>query len=105
MYLLGAAFQDIHNPTPCENVVEGSSGNANSRIAAKGIAEPELICERIILPPLGKCLARTSPIFPPNKAPTKSVHKNAVFLCEKPINSNHIGAKDSADQGIDPDTP
>lgn len=51
--------------------VEGSSGNARSKIAAKGMAEAVLICDKIILPELGKCLARTSPIQPPNRPPSE----------------------------------
>ena len=115
-YLLVAeAFQVMHNPMmkktrPCINAVEGSSGNANSKIAAIGIAEPELIWDRIILPELGKRFARISPIFPPKRAPsepeiTKRVMINAVVSWEKPISSSHIGENDQADPGNDPETP
>lgn len=112
---VAAAFQLTVNPMmhktrPCDSAVEGSSGKASSKIAARGIAEPELICERIILPALGNFWARTSPIFPPHNAPidvatAKSVQRNAVVLWEKPMSSNHMGANARDDQGNDPETP
>jgi hypothetical protein len=108
-------FQDIKSPKmmsikPCDNAVDGSSGKPNKRIAARGIADPELICARIILPEFGRILERISPILPPNKPPTElettnKAMRKAVFPWEKPISSNHIGANDKADQGKEPVTP
>lgn len=115
-YLLVAGpFQDMLNPMmnktrPCMKAVDGSSGNANSKIAARGMAEPELICDNIILPELGKRWDKISPIFPPNRAPnepatTNRVQSNAVVTWEKPLSSNQRVANDKADQGNDPETP
>lgn len=75
----------INNTRPCLKAVEGSSGKASSRIAAKGMLEPELICDRIILPEFGNRFASKSPILPPNKPPSepammKRVIRKAVFL-------------------------
>lgn len=112
---VAAAFQDMINPIlnntkPCMNAVEGSSGNTSKSIAAKGIADPELIWDRIILPEFGKRLARISPILPPNRPPIevaiiKRVHSSAVVLWEKPISSNQREANDKADHGNEPETP
>jgi len=113
--LVAGAFQETNSPNrtkirPWIAAVDGSSGKTNKRIAASGIAEAELICARMILPELGRRVDRKSPILPPNKPPredaaTKRPIKNAVFPCENPMSSNHIGAKERADQGNDPVTP
>lgn len=112
---VAGAFQDIEKPMmkktrPCKKAVDGSSGKANSKMAAKGMAEPELICDSIILPEFGNLCANISPIFPPNRPPneaasTNRVQSNAVFTWEKPISSNHSVANDNADQGNVPETP
>jgi len=74
------------------------------------MADPELICARIILPEFGRCLERISPILPPNNPPielatTNRAMRKAVLLWVKPVSSNHIGANDKADQGKEPVTP
>lgn len=103
-------FQDMQSPVmnmtrPCMNDEDGSSGNTRNKSAAKGTPEAELICDKIILPELGKRLARMSPIHPPKRPPrepaiTKRVMRNAVVSWEKPMSSSHIGANDKADQMI-----
>ena len=113
--LVAAASQDAKNPrmnkaSPCINAVDGSSGNTSSKTAAVGTSEAELICDRIILPELGKHFARLSPIHPPNTHPNEApiistVQRTAVCSWEKPISSNHIGANEKADPGIEPETP
>lgn len=113
---VAGAFHEVVSPMmnktkPYLKELEGSFGNPKNRIAAKGIADPELIWDRMILPQLGNLLERISPIFPPNKPPrelptTYMVMRNAVVSCEKPISSNHMGAKeDNPDQGNVPATP
>lgn len=89
MFVAGA-FQDVQSPMvkktrPCMNAVDGSYGNTRSKIPAKGMLEPALICDSIILPELGKRLARISPILPPNRLPneppiTKMFRRDAVCL-------------------------
>uniref|UniRef100_A0A7C8Z339 Uncharacterized protein n=1 Tax=Opuntia streptacantha TaxID=393608 RepID=A0A7C8Z339_OPUST len=112
---VAAAFQVIMSPIinktkPCIKAEEGSLGNPNNSIAAKGMAEPALIWDKIILPELGKRIESKSPIFPPNKAPMdaaieKRVMSSAVVSWEKPMSSNHNDVNDNADHGKDPDTP
>ena len=114
--LVAAASQDAKNPrmnkaSPCINAVDGSSGNTSSKTAAVGTSEAELICDRIILPELGKHFARLSPIHPPNTPPNElpiiiMAKRTVNFPEEKPISCNHIGANDEkADPGIEPETP
>jgi hypothetical protein len=60
--LVDAAFQEMANPmtknvTACATPVDGSLGNASSRMAPSGSADAELICARAILPVLGNRLA------------------------------------------------
>ena len=74
------------------------------------MVEPELICDKIILPVLGKRFATISPIPPSNRPPSETpitsiVQRNAVSSWEKPTSSNHIGANDQADPENDPKTP
>ena len=113
--LVAGAAQDVKNPimnktNPYMNAEDGSSGNSTSKIPVKGMAEAVHICDRIVLPVLGKRFARISPIHPPNRPPsetpiTRMVERNAVFSCEKPTSSNHIGANDQAAPANDPETP
>ena len=90
LYLFAAgAFQDMKKPTmnmskPWATAVDGSLGKARRSIAARGIADAELICARIILPEFGRREERISPIVPPNRPPrelaiTNSAMRNAVF--------------------------
>ena len=112
---VAGAFQDMHNPMmnktkPCMAAVDGLSGKTSRSSAASGMADTELICAKIILPESGRILERISPILPPNSPPreaaiTNKLMRNAVFLWEKPISSNHMGANDKADQGNEPVTP
>nr|GMC56434.1 hypothetical protein ACMD2_22841 [Ipomoea batatas] len=51
----GTEFHDMKNPVmsktrACRNTEDGSLGNASKRIAARGIADAELICDKIIRP-------------------------------------------------------
>lgn len=83
--LVAGAFQEMINPVtkntkPCITAVEGSSRNPSIKIAAKGTAEPELICDSIILPVFGNRLARISPIFPPNNPPSDKATLNRVKM-------------------------
>ncbi|MCH89822.1 hypothetical protein A2U01_0010724 [Trifolium medium] len=105
----------MHNPMmnrtrPCMTAVDGSSGNPNNRIAARGTAEPELICDNIILPEFGNLCDKLSPIHPPSRPPNETAtinsdQSNAVVMWEKPISSNQRVANDNADHGNDPETP
>ncbi|OAY70660.1 hypothetical protein ACMD2_22841 [Ananas comosus] len=78
------AFQEVLKPMINRTMEyatpeEGSSGKASSSTAASGIAEPALICDKTILPELGKCLARKSPIFPPKSEPIDDATENKVM--------------------------
>lgn len=113
--LVAGAFQAVVNPMmirtrPCVKAVDESSGNPNSKIAAKGMDEPALICDNTILPELGNFWDKKSPIHPPNNDPNEAatinkVQRVAVVTWEKPISSNQSVAKDKPDQGNDPNTP
>lgn len=64
---------------PCVKPEDGSSGKTRSKTAAKGIADPELIWDIIILPELGNLLERKSPIFPPKRVPKEvAIEKNVM---------------------------
>ena len=63
----------------CPNSAEGLSGKNNINKAASGIAEPEVIWEKNILPELGKYLERQSPIFPPNGPPSELAMINILM--------------------------
>ena len=112
---VAGAFQDMQKPTmnktkPCAAPEDGSLGKANKSIAARGIADAELVCARIILPEFGRRVESISPILPPNRPPkelpiTNRATRNAVFSCEKPESSNHIAENDRADHGNEPVTP
>lgn len=108
-------FQDIKNPImnktkPWMTTVDGLSGNTSRRIAARGMADAELIWASIILPAFGRRMERISPILPPNSPPselpiTNKAIRKADFPWEKPVSSSHMGANDNADQGNEPVTP
>ena len=71
---VAGAFQDMQKPTmnktkPCAAPEDGSLGKANKSIAARGIADAELVCARIILPEFGRRVESISPILPPNRPP------------------------------------
>uniref|UniRef100_J3MX06 Uncharacterized protein n=1 Tax=Oryza brachyantha TaxID=4533 RepID=J3MX06_ORYBR len=90
--------------------VDGSSGRASSRTAAKGTADPALICDSTILPASGYRRARASPILPPRSPPSdvateKTVVNTAVSSWLNPMSSSHMDMNDSADHGNDPLTP
>lgn len=112
---VAGAFQEMLRPImnmtkACPKAVEGSSGKASIKMAPSGIAEAELICDKIILPEFGYLFARESPIFPPTNPPIElatanMLIRNPVPSCENPMSSNHIGANDRADQGNVPVTP
>lgn len=81
--LVAGAFQAEVNPMmtktrPCMKAVDESSGNPNSKIAAKGMTEPALICDNIILPALGNRRDKKSPIHPPNRDPNEAATMNRV---------------------------
>lgn len=66
---VAAAFQDMKKPAvdmmkPCKNIVDGLVGKDRKRIAAIGIADAELIWDKIIRPEFGRRLERISPILP-----------------------------------------
>lgn len=113
--LVDDAFQEMANPmtknvTACATPVDGSLGNASSRMAPSGSADAELICARAILPVLGNRLATGSPTRPPKSAPRAVANRYSpvmTLVCQfvNPTSSSHMAEKLSADHGMEPAIP